>query len=1110
MKQSISFNRESPKRWRWLTRFILLFLFIPVIPAAGQISVSIKQQTIKQALRTIEDKSDYKFVYRSDIPELNKVISFESVNETIDKVLSKILSGTQIAYEKKTDNQIVIFKRNANPAKQPNSGRKISGIVVDQKGEPIIGANIAVSGTSLRAITSFNGHFSIPAQKGQIITVSYIGYSPREITITDQTDYSISMNENMTGLNEVVVVGYGTMRKADITGSTTQIKPEALKTTISGNALESLQGKASGIAVFNNNKPGEAPAIRIRGSGSISSSNEPLYVVDGFPLMDSNIGDINANDIESMEILKDASSTAIYGSRGANGVVLITTKKGTQNANNLTFNSSVGIQTPGRLLNLISGSNFVDFMNAGYLNQGSAAPFPNAPDTYKANTNWEKEILQKSALLHNYNLTFDGSSKGTKYMLSSGYFNQEGLVAAQGFEKYSLHMNVEHQFSKWLNAGTNSQFTYSIQNVYDEGLTDVSRYGWATEPVYNADRSYNIASTHNTYVNYPWNPVMDISQETNKTTNNRYLTNVYFEIRFMDDLKLRTNVGIDLKNLRNYQFKTSQTANNIALNRKGEGSNTWAKNMSRIIENMLTYSHNWNKHKLTATGVYSWQNYTFENASISGSGFENDQTGAWDMSLADKSSVAWATTKYDNKLISFTGRVTYGYNNKYLLTATNRWDGSSRFGKTNKWGYFPSLGIGWRITQEPFLRDNKVITDLKLRTSYGITGNQEIGNYSSLAQLISADYTNSTDIIKGFAESMGNKDLKWERTSQWDWGFDLNLFNQINVNVDYYKRHTNNLLYNVPIPSTSGYSTVLSNVGAVSNHGVEINVGGTILNQKDFKITASVNATYNENRIDKLYGDVSEVAIRYESSGLARVLKVGNPVDAIYARKSLGIIKTQAQLDAYKKNVPNTASNAKLGDEMYADILKDGTISSADYISLGSVQPKYFYGINTGIEYKKVSINIYGQGGFNYASVAGAEDYYANGSAWAMSYANLGSYMLYGENQVLNNVYIPTGYAYKRMWSTKNPNGDYPAAGAHGIYLSDRTNANWNYFIVKNIQCNYDLTSALKSRFIKKIVVSLNFQNFITLANHRGYNPINGDISNPWYKSVFFGLNASF
>ena len=1093
---------------------LALFVFAGTAFATESYSQTMKVTVVADNVSTgkviseIEKQTDYLFVYNVNEVNLKRNVKVNAQNKSVAEVLNKVFEGTDIYYAMEGKNIMLMSKaKDGEVAQQAN---KVTGIVKDANGEPVIGANVMVKGQSIGTITDIDGRFVLDAPKNAVLQITYIGYVSQEVKVSGKKEINVVLKEDTETLDEVVVIGYGTAKKSDLTGATTQIKPEALTSSVVGNALESLQGKAAGVAVFNDNKPGASPSIRVRGSGSITASNEPLYVVDGFPLMDGNISDLNPSDIESMEILKDASSTAIYGSRGANGIVMITTKKGKSGTKNLSVNTSVGVQMPGRLANLISGEDFISFMNAGYKNQGSNIPFSDIPSTYTTDTNWEKEILENSSLLQDYSITFDGSSNKTNYMLSTGFYNQEGLLKAQNYQKYTFHGNLQHSFNKWLTVGANTQFTYSIQDVFDSALIDIYRYGWPTENVKNEDDTYNISSMHNTYILYPWNPVLDMNETTTQFTTNRFLGTLFAEMQLMKDLKYRLNLGVDLKNTRKYNYVGSESAVNKASGLKGNGYNNWNKGFSKVMENILTYNHTWNKHRLTATAVYSWQDFTYEDINLSGSGFENDLTGAWSMGLADKSSVSWGTNKYSNKLISFTGRVSYVYDDKYLLTATSRWDGSSRFGANNKWGYFPSVGLGWRLSQESFLKENKVITNLKIRGSFGITGNQEIGNYKSLAQLTGSNYTDGSSVIYGFKESIGNGDLKWERTTQFDLGFDLSLWNRMDIAFDYYTRNTNDLLYNVPIPSTSGYSSILSNIGKVTNKGWELSVGGNIMQNKDFNLYASVNVTYNQNKIKELYGGVDEVAVRYEAGGLARVLKVGNSVDAIYARHSLGIIKTQEQLDEYKKKVPNTAANAQLGDEMYEDIDGDGSISSNDYVCLGSVQPKYFYGLNLSMEYKGFGLSVYGQGGHKYASIAGAEDYYANNSAWAMSYANLTSYLLYGENQISNNVYIPTQYAYEHMWSPENPNGNYPTAGAHDVYLSDRTNANWRYFILRNIQFNYDLAPLLNIKSVKSLKVNLNFQNFVTFANHRGYNPINGDTSNPWAKSIILGINAKF
>ena len=880
---------------------LALFVFAGTAFATESYSQTMKVTVVADNVSTgkviseIEKQTDYLFVYNVNEVNLKRNVKVNAQNKSVAEVLNKVFEGTDIYYAMEGKNIMLMSKAKDGEAVQ--QANKVTGIVKDANGEPVIGANVMVKGQSIGTITDIDGRFVLDAPKDAVLQITYIGYVSQEVKVSGKKEINVVLKEDTETLDEVVVIGYGTAKKSDLTGATTQIKPEALTSSVVGNALESLQGKAAGVAVFNDNKPGASPSIRVRGSGSITASNEPLYVVDGFPLMDGNISDLNPSDIESMEILKDASSTAIYGSRGANGIVMITTKKGKSGTKNLSVNTSVGVQMPGRLANLISGEDFISFMNAGYKNQGSNIPFSDIPSTYTTDTNWEKEILENSSLLQDYSITFDGSSNKTNYMLSTGFYNQEGLLKAQNYQKYTFHGNLQHSFNKWLTVGANTQFTYSIQDVFDSALIDIYRYGWPTENVKNEDDTYNISSMHNTYILYPWNPVLDMNETTTQFTTNRFLGTLFAEMQLMKDLKYRLNLGVDLKNTRKYNYVGSESAVNKASGLKGNGYNNWNKGFSKVMENILTYNHTWNKHRLTATAVYSWQDFTYEDINLSGSGFENDLTGAWSMGLADKSSVSWGTNKYSNKLISFTGRVSYVYDDKYLLTATSRWDGSSRFGANNKWGYFPSVGLGWRLSQESFLKENKVITNLKIRGSFGITGNQEIGNYKSLAQLTGSNYTDGSSVIYGFKESIGNGDLKWERTTQFDLGFDLSLWNRMDIAFDYYTRNTNDLLYNVPIPSTSGYSSILSNIGKVTNKGWELSVGGNIMQNKDFNLYASVNVTYNQNKIKELYGGVDEVAVRYEAGGLARVLKVGNSVDAIYARHSLGIIKTQEQLD---------------------------------------------------------------------------------------------------------------------------------------------------------------------------------------------------------------------
>ena len=1000
---------------------------------------------------------------------------------------------------------------------------RITGKVVDSKDQPVIGATITVIGTNLGVTTDREGNFTMNnVPEGGTLQASFIGYETISLPINGRTTFNIVLNENVQQIDELIVVGYGTAKKSDLTGSVARVGAEDLQLSSSADPLQSLQGRVAGVTVLGNSKPGSSPNMRIRGSGSISANNEPLYVVDGFPIMgDGGVVDINSNDIESIEILKDASSAAIYGSRGANGVVLITTKGGAaKNRNNLNVSAYVGIQSAARLPDALGRDQFIEFINEAYKEKGGVFTSDNPAPNYS--TNWQKEIIKSSATVQDYSVSFDGGTDKTSYLFSGGYYNQEGLIPSTGYEKYSGRLKLNHEFNRWMKVGANVSYTETTQDIYDNATGDIFRFGWPTMPVKNSDGSWflNISDPqHKSYMEGAWNPVWAAATAESYKKNNRVMADVFAEIQLAKNLSFRTNFGIDVLNGKSYNYTSiknpaivgTQTATN-PIGSGGQGGHGSTKAYSKIWENMLTYSNSWGKHRLTGTGVYSFQEYDYEMMKISGKGFQNDATGAWNMGLATKESITYSTDKYDNRLISFTLRGAYAYDDKYLLTVTGRYDGSSRFGENNKWGFFPSVGLGWRVSEEAFMRNNRVVTNLKLRASYGQTGNQEIGNYKSLSQLDIDNHSYNNSLLQGLYEkSVANPNLKWERTHQIDVGFDLTLWNRVDLTFDYYQRVTDDLLYEVPIPSTSGFKTMLDNIGEVKNNGIEIGINARVID-REFKFDLGVNFSQNKNEITELYGGVEVVNVQQSSIGLWQQLMVGKPVNSIWARESQGLIRTQEQLTAYR----NINPKAELGDEMYADHNGDKSISTADYIFLGSVEPQYTYGISMNFAYKNFTLNLFGQGAWDYASLTGADDNTFNksgdGSSVSIGYSNLSNYMMYGENQLRDQKYIPTKYAYDRMYhATNNPNGKFPRAGASNAYLSDRTNADWSYFVLRNIKLSYDFSDLIKIEGFEGLSVYVNMQNYLSIAKkHRGYNPENGDVSHPWAKIIMFGFNARF
>ena len=681
--------------------------------------------------------------------------------------------------------------------------KTVSGIVVDKAGEAVIGASVLVKGTSNGTITDFDGKFTLSnvPEKG-IITITYIGYEGQDISIAGKNTLKVILAEDTETLDEVVVVGYGTQKKTDLTGSVMSVKSEDITSVTANNPVQALQGRVTGVSVVTDSRPGKSPTLRIRGNGSISAGNDPLYVVDGFPLMNGSLNEINANDIASMEVLKDASATAIYGSRGSNGVIMITTKTGAKDSKSLTLNANYGFQMPGRLVETMNHEQFVDFINSAYMNSKGITIYNDENPAPNIHTDWQRETIKSSSPVQDYSISLNGTSGDTQYMMSGGVYLQDGLLSNYDYNKYTFRTNLQHKFNNFIKLGTHMQYTYSEGGLatttnYDGALTELWRYGWPTLPVYREDGSYAIPNDNPAISSYfdsgiKWNAVNYYNEVKRESSVSRLFGDIYAEFQLAKGLTFKTNFGLDIANTRDYNYITSDYTLSTGT---GQGGNGYSKKISRITENILTYTNTWGKHRLTATGVYSWQNYIYEDLSIDGKGFANDETGAWDISQASRETVDYGSDKYQNSLVSWTGRVSYAYNDRYLLTATARYDGSSRFGANNKWGFFPSVGLAWRASQEAFLIDNKYITNLKLRASFGVTGNQEIGNYKSLAQLNADNYIYNDGELQGYYESIGNPDLKWERANQFDIGIDLSLWNRLHITADYYYRKTSDLLY---------------------------------------------------------------------------------------------------------------------------------------------------------------------------------------------------------------------------------------------------------------------------------------------------------------------------
>lgn len=1064
--------------------------------------ISLKETDVKleSILHSLEQKGGFNFVYKTDLAASDKVISVDYTNQSIESVLSNVLRTFNLSYE--VSNNYVIIKPSGTDKVKPATELAdivITGLVLDSQGIPLPGVSVRLKNSTTGTSTNNQGRYSINVpNSASVLVFSFIGFLEQEKLVGDQRIIDVTLSEQANTLTEVIVVGYGTQKKSDLTGAISQVKVSDINTTVTPNITEALQGRAAGVAISTNTSPGSRPSIRIRGSNSISANNEPLLVVDGFPLENGNLNDFNSDDVASVEILKDASATAIYGSRGANGVILLTTKRGVAGNNKVNFSGSYGVQQPSRLVKLVDGHQFVDYINAAYLNTTGRQVYFNPdpakyvePATYDAD--WQGALFRDSAPLQNYNLSFSGGNQKTKYLLSAGTFAQDGILKNSSFDRYTLRTNLDHSVNKWFTVGTHLQLNHSVKNYNNPNLIDVFRYGWPTMSVTNPDGSYYLAANDSklsTYVEGRWNPVSDAGQVTDETASNRTFGDLYAELKFAKHFTLHSNFGADIYSGNEYYYAPSTAT--VAFSKKGIGKKNFQNEKQYITEHILTYDNTFQqKHHLTATAVYSYQTHTTDTLSMSGSGFPADITGYNDVSLASIIDVP-RSVKFNNRLMSYTGRASYGFDNRYLVTLTGRVDGSTRFGANNKWGFFPSLGLGWNVSNEKFMSPlSDVITNLKVRGSYGYVGNQSIGNYKSLS-LSSATYYihNNNDLLLGLIEGLGNPDLKWEKTRTVDAGIDLNLFNRLDLNVDYYQKNTTDLLFQVPIPTTSGFRSVVKNIGEVQNKGFEFTLNLKAIDSKNFKWNIGGNLTKNNNEILSLYNNVNKVLLG-DDQGVARYLVVGDPLNSVYTRISAGIIRTAEELAAAKAEQPKN-TQLYLGSEKYVDVNGDGAISSADYQKIGTSDPKFYYGLNTSFTFKRFALDVYGQGASGIATLS-------------TGYNLIGDYQIQGRN------YIPSQYAYERMWSPTNPNGTFPRAGAKEVYFSDRSNGNREYFVIKNIRLGYDINPAILKRFlIDNVNVYVNAQNYVTFSNSKGYNPENGDVSSPYVKTLLFGLNLNF
>jgi len=963
--------------------------------------------------------------------------------------------------------------------------RKITGRVISAANAPLSGVTVQVKGSKTATTTDVDGAFSlaVPEQTPVILVFSSVGFGTKEVNVTGGSTISVILTEKVQGLNDVVVVGYGTARKRDLTGSVASVSAKDLDKTPIIRADQMLQGRVSGLQLTQTDgQPGSVTSIRIRGTNSINSGNEPLYVIDGFAGA-GDLNSINPGDIQSIEVLKDASATAIYGSRGANGVILVTTKKGVSGQHVITVDGYNGVQKVAKKLKLMNAQQFGTYLDslqsaANAVNPASALALPYTADQISKlgkGTDWQ-DALYRTAPMQNYQVGFSGGNMDTRYYLSFNYFEQEGIMKNTGFQRGTIRMNLDKKISEKLRIGFTSQIAYTSQLI-DVTKTDIG-YGAAgsvlnmnpASPVYDSTGAFTYQNQPLPYVSVIGNPVAGIVLSTDRIGTFRGLVNFFGEYEIIPGLRLRSSIGADYSSATEKRFIPTTTY--LGSQSNGSGYQGTSNRYSWLNENTLTYTKTFNNiHAVDIVGGFTIQAFDTSAYTSSSTGFFTNTLGANNLAIGSNVQTPGASGTL-NTLASYFGRVNYRLKEKYLFTFTMRADGSSRFGTAHKWGYFPSGAFAWRMSDENFIRNIRAISDLKLRTSYGVTGNQEIGSYQSLSQYVTNGYSLGSSPVRVVGitpNNIANPNLSWESTSSADGGVDLGLLsNRITLTADYYYKTTTKLLLNVSVPQSSGFSSILLNAGKVRNQGFEVSVTSRNIDGPMLKWTTTINYATNRNKVLNLNGTDSVLAGKTGpyilTNGLAPSrLIVGQPIGNFYGYVFKGIWQTQDQITKSGikgKYVP--------GDPIIADLNHDSLITGADQTIVGHAQPKFIYGMTNDFSYGRFNLSVFLQG------------VYGNDILNVTKYSHT--------TGGTNNPFVDVVGAWNGP-GTSNTVPRVYSSMEKGLGVVSNFIEKGSYLRIQTVTLSYNAPLPKVTHVFKSSLIYFTVQNVATITGYSGYNP---------------------
>lgn len=1070
----------------------------------AKVSIHMNNVKLDKILNEIENQTDYLFIYNNQV-DINKITSVKVKNEAVAQVLDRILSGTGINYELE-GTHIILTTEAIKDLHAQQQAKTVTGTVTDVSGEPIIGANIRIKGTTTGTITDIDGNFSIEAKPQSVIEVSYIGYLTQETVINNQKSIRFLLKEDTKTTIEVVVIGYGVQKKADLTGSVANINTEKLNTQSNANIGQALQGKIAGVDIVSQGgAPGSGTRIMVRGIGTLNNAS-PLYIVDGMYM--NSIDHINPNDIASIDVLKDASSAAIYGSRAANGVIIVTTKEGSNTEGKPIIDLSVnlGISTASKFLDMLDAKGWAEVTTIARQAIGKPALDMATDLANKPDNDWQ-DIMFRPALMQNYNLSVKGGGKYSTYYTGLGYFNQDGIVKGTNYQRYNIQSKNDYKRGIF-SAGTNLIISFSHDKPLHQelrgGMIGTILQSVPTLEKYDDTREGGYGGTYGDVVNIP-HPlaIIDDNIMDRYNENVKIFANLYAQIELFKGLKYKLNLTPDFS-FERYKNYLNKYDFGLATNSITQLTERQRRRRNILVENLLTFDRTFGEHKISALAGYTYQDSRFRHIQAYGEGLPQGLEEI-DAATTNRSNEG---NSWRSVLTSILGRVFYSYQNKYLFTATIRRDGSSKFGKNNRYGYFPSFSLGWNVAEEKFMENVHWLDQLKLRGGYGVLGNQEIDNYqysSTITTGINYPDGNGGLLQGAFPKNFANPDIKWEETAMTNVGIDFMAFNnRLSLTADYYVKNTKDILLTVPIPiSSGGANDPIRNAGKIRNNGFEFNLGWMDQPNPDISYGINLIGSFNKNKVIAMGSESGSIKGGSTNQNITTSeTKAGYPIGGYWLISTAGYFNSQEEVDAYAKDGKKIQPAAEPGDIKFVDANNDGVINDDDRVFQGSPFPDFTFALNGNMRYKNFDLSIGLQG------VLGNKIYNAT-------------------RQTLEDVTKGSNFLASCLdyWTPENKNASHPRLtwddpNRNTRAESDRYLENGSYLRLRSVQLGYTFPQTWFKGAIQHARVYINAENLFTITSYSGYSPdVNADNANyrgfdnfiyPTNRTFMLGLNVTF